>query len=264
MKRSVVFVFLMMVFLLSACSAQGEQTLISSEAASQEEQSNAALSETEPSQTESSEEESSGMPVGTDYTVKGDFKEYSDSEIAQKNIILVNSYLNFAYGVPDLAALVSSSSEAVEFTVDEIKYAFLNGSGYTVCNVTVTRSFSGNLREGDKISILQYGGYFSIEEETEYWQDEERFSGMTEEERENSLIKSHTDAGVDYHVGDVFVAFIGRDDGFYEGAYFSVNMGEGVFTFSDPETLVRCCGENYEQNELRISDLLTIGTGIEL
>lgn len=237
---------------------------MSSEATSQEEYSNAALSEIEPSQIESSEEESSDMQIGTDYTVKGDFKEYSESEIAQKNLIIVSSYLNFAYGVPDLAALVSSSSEVIEFTVDEVKYAFLSGSGYTVCNVTVTKSFSGNLRQGDKISILQYGGYFTIEEETGYWQDEERFSGMTEEERDNSLIKSHADSGVDYHVGDVFVAFIGRDDGFYEGAYFSVNMGEGVFAWRDPETLVRCCGENYEQNELKISDLLAIGAGAEL
>ena len=63
--------------------------------------------------------------------------------------------------------------------------------------------------------------------------------------------------GVDYHVGDIFVGFIVRDD-FLEGSYCTLNCGEGVFVYQDDKTLTRYCKDIYEQNEIKYSDLLNI------
>lgn len=192
---------------------------------------------------------------GTDYTVRGDFKEYTNIE--SKNIIQVSANLDFSRGFPDLDSLVSSSDAIIECVVDEVKYTFIEGSCYTVPNVTVTESFKGNLNIGDRISILQYGGYFTIEEETDYWHDEDKFSNLNEEERKNSLIYSHADVGVDYHVGDVFVMFVSTED-FLEGSYCTLKYGEGVFVYQNDEILTRYCGNKGYQNEIKYSDLLAI------
>ena len=241
MKRVLLAMILVMLLILSACGAKTEQgSAVNADGAARSIQ---------PSENETYSE------AGNDYTVKGDFRVYHD--IGSKSIISVTTHLDFSTPFPDLESLVSHSDDVIEFRVDEIKYAFLEGSGYTICDVTVTKAFTGELMTGDRISLLQYGGIFTIDEEIGYWDDDEKFSHLTEEEKQNTLIVSNVLVGVDYHVGDIFVGFIVRDD-FLEGSYCTLNCGEGVFVYQDDKTLTRYCKDIYEQNEIKYSDLLNI------
>ena len=241
MKKIVLIMILFTLFALSACSTGSEQN----DASRMDLQGDSG-----------SKEENS---AGKDFTVKGDFKEYQDIE--SKNIISVTSHLDFSAAFPDMDSLVSHSDEIIEFKVDNIRYTFLRGSGYTVCDVTVTKSFAGKLKAGDRISLLQYGGIFTIEEETNYWHDEDRFRHLTEAEQQNSLIISKATAGVDYHKGDIFVAFIAKDD-FLKGSYSTLNYGEGVFVYQDKETLTRYYGDDYVNNEIKYSDLPALQSSV--
>ena len=192
---------------------------------------------------------------GNDYTIKDDLKHYDDIE--SKKIIEVKTNLNFSHSLSSIEKMISLADNVIEFVVEDLNYRFIEGTGYTIYNIKITKVFAGSLKEGDKISLLQYGGIFTIEDETNYWHDEIKFSNLTEEEKNNTLIVSRAEECVDYHKGDNFVAFISKED-LIDGAYSTLNCGEGVFYYQDKDKLVRYSKKNYKNNEITYDKLVDI------
>jgi len=190
----------------------------------------------------------------TDLTVELNCVDYTQSQL--NNTILVAADCSFAYGVPSLDALTTHCESAINCTVDDIRYTVLEGTPYTVYDVVINDVYIGDLNIGDRISLVQYGGYMTVQDEIDYYKDDVRFSKMTDEEKSTTLIEKRSTTAADLSIGDNFVTFIAKES-LIENAYYTLNEGESVFLFQDDETLIRYT-QNYKQNELLLNDLIAL------
>ncbi|MCD7810352.1 MAG: hypothetical protein LUG91_00650 [Ruminococcus sp.] len=212
------------------------------------------------SNTDEAETQNVNASTGIDYTVICDCVDYTPEQLS--NTISVSAECSFAYSVSTLESLVEHSDDAIKFTVYDIRYTVIEGTPYTIYDVLIEESYTGYFNQGDEISLLQYGGYMTIQDEIDYYQDDYRFADMTDKEKNDTLIEKRSTSAVDMQLGDNYVAFIAEED-VLEGAYYTLNEGEGIFEFENESTLVRCTG-NYTENEMELETLNSIDKTVDL
>ena len=195
--------------------------------------------------------------AGSDLTVKCNCIDYTHEQL--NNTVLVSAECSFAYSVPTLDSLYSHAESIINCTVCDVRYTVLEGTPYTIYDVIVNEVYHGVLNVGDKISILQYGGYMTVQDEIDYYKNDVRFNGMTDEEKQNILIEKRSTTGANLMEGDSFVTFIAKED-ILEGAYYTINEGESIFLFHDADTLIRYTS-NYENNKISLSDIISMNKG---
>ncbi len=93
------------------------------------------------------------------------------------------------YG-PSLDNLIKYSSEVVRGITRTVSFATIEGMAWTKIDLEITESLSGVLTEGDLISIYMLGGYIPLSEHIKYFNDEFRFSDLTKEQINNTMIHS--------------------------------------------------------------------------
>ena len=226
MKKICLSVMVCILFLFNACSFS----------TSEDRQKSSSDSKTEPIQSSLS-----SLPI-VDKTVKniyrfamdgyrviGEVKGSADMEI----------YNN-------VAELYEKSTYIVYGSIEEIGYWDESGTGFTLCDFVIEKSYKGNLEPGDKISVLAAGGYYRLSKFIEL-HGRERFPDLTEEEIQSSLYKTTVMGAPLVEKGEKYLFFLGQisdEPPFPNGIYAEVGSFMGRFYYKDEDTLTRYTPEN--------------------
>lgn len=146
----------------------------------------------------------------------------------------------------DVAQLYERSPDIVYGTVETLGYWDETGVGFTLHDFVVEKVYKGDLKPGDKISVLASGGYCRLSKLLEL-RGERADSAYTEEEIRTTVYRS-TDVGEPLvEQGGSYVLFLGEitdPPPFPKGAYCEICGFQGRFYYKDEDTLIRFTPEN--------------------
>ena len=146
----------------------------------------------------------------------------------------------------NVAELYEKSTYIVYGGIEEIGYWDESGTGFTLCDFVIEKSYKGDLEPGDKISVLAAGGYYRLSKFVEL-NGKERFPDLTEEEIQSSVYKTAVMGAPLVEEGKKYLFFLGRisdEPPFPNGVYAEVGSFMGRFYYKDAETLMRYTPEN--------------------
>ena len=108
--------------------------------------------------------------------------------VENNKIIKVDSIADSKYS-QDLKAIFDDSEEIIRGTVKNINYTSFDGIAWTKVDILVSESYKGNLKTGDLVSVFMIGGYIRLKDHIDYHNDKFRFSKLSENEINNTVIK---------------------------------------------------------------------------
>lgn len=91
---------------------------------------------------------------------------------------------------PSLDNMIKYSTEVIRGITRNVSFDAIEGMAWTKIDIEITESLYGDLKEGDLISIYLLGGYIPLSEHIKYFNDEFRFSDLTKEQINNTMIHS--------------------------------------------------------------------------
>ena len=157
----------------------------------------------------------------------------------------------------NIAEVYEKSTYILYGTAQNIGYWDETGTGQTLYDFVIEKSYKGTLQPGDKITILSPGGYYRLSKFIEL-NGKERFPDLTEEEIENTVYKKTYMGAPLVENGEKYVVFLDYSEGippFPDGVYDEVGAFQGRFYYKDAETLMRYTPENepnfYQDSETR-------------
>lgn len=125
-----------------------------------------------------------------------------------KTIVNDNSRLDLIYR-PTLEEVIPHTTEIVQATVNDVGYTSIGSNAWTVIDATVKAGLSGNLSSEKNITIYAYGGYISMKDVVTADQDRERYTDMTDEDLENTIIHQAADMEESPLIGEQYIFFLG-------------------------------------------------------
>ena len=134
-------------------------------------------------------------------------KKMKFTEKQKEEAASVKSSMSFAKSCKEIDGLYNNSEYIVEGEVENTFFTVLYGEPYTVMELKVNEKFKGSVNANDKITVLLYGGYMTVEQLVENVGDE-KFKELSVEERKNTLIEKKTTDSEYPNVGDVIVATV--------------------------------------------------------
>jgi predicted small secreted protein len=165
-------------------------------------------------------------PVGTDYTIAVDsYVLEPDTVEPAVNSYSEASYLSPAQTVSDLDEL---SPLVVTGTVDSIEFFSNTGFAYIKVDFVIDNSIRGRLVPGDRISVVLLGGYISIQDHVDAFQNGFRFDNVPKEEWATTYICEGAPAWGFPEPGDKYAYFLAESTKF-EKAYRAVQSDETIF-----------------------------------
>lgn len=137
-----------------------------------------------------------------------------------KNIQRVNS-VNDYYISDNLSDMQEKADEIVEGEIIAVEHLAISGDAWTKVDVKITGGVKGKLKSGDKISVYQSGGYVPLTEHIKAYDDAFRYSHLSEEEIENTVIYDVVDDEETPKVGTtaIFMLAESSSDIIPRGAY---------------------------------------------
>ncbi len=122
--------------------------------------------------------------------------EKSNEEVIKdlngKNIIVTNSVTDKLLN-ENFANLVKNSDAVIKGKVLSVKYEAIEGNAWTKVTLHIDDVFKGDVKVGDDIDVYYIGGYITLDEHIEYYNDLEKFSNINEKERDNTILKEVVD-----------------------------------------------------------------------
>jgi hypothetical protein len=123
----------------------------------------------------------------------------------------IAAMLSWATPHDSLDDLRGESSDIIRGIVVDVRFAIGDGEPFTVVDVKVDEALKGNLGSGDLISIIQYGGYITIQEIVDSRDNGERFSGIPQEQWATTVIEKRLTDEPYPQAGDSFVYFLNAE-----------------------------------------------------
>lgn len=183
-----------------------------------------AISNSNVSEASSSHSSSIAAAAAKDSTIK--ITEFDltgrEDKISQKQSISLSQ--SFRSSCQDFDGLYKNSTDIVSCTVQGVRFAVDNGIPYNIADVKITETLKGSLNAGDLISVVQMGGYMTLQDEVEAFDNEFRFPGTTKEERKNTIIEKKGSQDLYPQSGDSYVFYLTLcENGIFSGGYSPVN-----------------------------------------
>jgi hypothetical protein len=167
-------------------------------------------------------------PTGRDLTIRVKELDITGHEDQISNAQKVMVSQSFATSCATLKDLYRNCPEIVRCTVTKSAFTVHEGTPYTKIDVKVTDSLKGDLSAGDMITVMQMGGYMTLQDEVDAFHDEAHFKQMTKEERQKIFIEKKTSSDNYPKAGDSYVYYLAKDN-IFPGAYTPVNDYECRF-----------------------------------
>ena len=187
-------------------------------------------------------------------------KKMKFTEKQKEEAASVKSSMSFAKSCKEIDGLYNNSEYIVEGEVENTFFTVLYGEPYTVMELKVNEKFKGSVNTNDKITVLLYGGYMTVEQLVENVGDE-KFKELSVEERKNKLIEKKTTDSEYPNVGDKYILFL-MDSNLVENAYDPVNDYECIFksegkdyirNFPEDEKIAKYSTQNVIKNNVSLS-----------
>ena len=193
-----------------------------------------------------------------DKTVKVEKMKFTKKQ--KEKATFVKSSMSFAKSCKEIDGLYENSEYIVEGKVENTFFTVLYGEPYTVLELKINENFKGNVNKNDKITVLLYGGYMTVEQLVENVGDE-KFKELSVEERKNTLIEKKTTDSEYPKIGDKYILFL-MDSNLVENAYDPVNDYECIFksegkdyirNFPADEKIAKFSTQNVIKNNVSLS-----------
>ncbi len=199
---------------------------------------------------------SSQAPAPTQGPLKLTF--YGSGQGGYEKVGEVGSTADFAriyYRVPDL---YEDSTDILRGTVKSTENFDETGVGQTLYQFEITKTYKGDLKPGQTISILARGGYLRVSKMIEVFDNEFRFSDLTEEQKQNGVYEDFFMGIPIPKVGEEYVLFLAstKDDPqppFPPGIYGEIGTFQARFVKREDGTFSRHIPP-YEPEFFRDSD----------
>ncbi|MDE6729453.1 MAG: hypothetical protein K2J71_01595 [Oscillospiraceae bacterium] len=151
----------------------------------------------------------------TDYTVT--VETFTPTSEQLEHVTQETISLDFPEQYNSFWQLVRNSEAVVRCKILSIGYTIRQDEPYTVCQVEILESVKGKFIAGDKLSVVQYGGYLI------------QYDSGSPELMELQIAYSEKPV-----IFQEYVLFL-NPDSIFNGAYGTVHENEGVFRY-DPKT----------------------------
>jgi len=165
---------------------------------------------------------------------------YSIDKKAHSPYMSMFSELSFAQPCQTISELDKTSEHIVVGTVVSKDYFSYDGNAYTKIDLVLTHVIKGKFREGDKISVIQMGGYISIEDMVSSRDNGFRFADVPQDKWSSTYLWEETEGLPCPEPGQQVLYFLLEWNAFenglvpcndYEGVF--IDDGKGVFSRYD-------------------------------
>lgn len=232
-------IFLSSLLLLSGCSAQTSQT-------NDEKVQSSTVSQVQ-TESGSQAQTKSGKDLKADFSgVKQiDTKLLENSAFAE-----VTGSPMFAEDIETADDLKQKAEEIVQGQVEEVRYIVSSyGIPYTAVSLKVTDPIAGSLQKGDQISILHLGGYMTLADEVEAFDNAFRFENVPEKEWDSSIIEKRFSPDPIPQIGDTYVYCLVKNiedekDAWMGDTYCALNEQYGRYREGEDGMYTRTLGED--------------------
>ncbi|MDE7121139.1 MAG: hypothetical protein K2O42_03160 [Oscillospiraceae bacterium] len=193
--------------------------------------------------------------IPTNYTIT--VEEFTPTREQLENVTHETISMNFAEHYDSFQQLFENAGAAVRCKVLSVTYTIMQNAPYTVYHIEIIDSIYGSFIAGDKLSIVQYGGYLVPEDSSNNEPDHEPKPPSSSSQEE--LIEQQIAGSEMPVVSQEYVLFLTPDDVF-DGAYEALHENEGMFWY-DPETgeLIRSVEQDAAINTSSYRQLLAAG-----
>ena len=164
--------------------------------------------------------------VTKDKTVK--IEVLDNDKVSKSNVISVNAEASFKTRCQTFEEIYDNSKYIVQGTVDKVDFTVIDGIPYTVLSFRVADSLKGNMEENTINTVMMYGGYMTVKQEVDYYNDAERFKEIKKKDWGKAFIEKRLIQKEYPKCGEEYVISLGDSD-IVEGAYVPVNEFETVF-----------------------------------
>lgn len=175
------------------------------------------------------------------------FEKIDISNINSDNLIKAKSSPSFVCRCQTLEEIYDNSQYIVKGTVTDSYFTVIKGLPYNVVDVHIDDSITGSLNKGNIITILCYGGYMTVEQEVEHYDNASKFANIDKSKWKTTYIEEKlTDA--DYIAKGEEYVFCLLDNDISQGTYVPVNQFETIFKKVDNEYIRTLPSDDYFGN----------------
>lgn len=116
-----------------------------------------------------------------------DFASDESDNYNNKNIIICEAGMQDRVISESLDDISANSTQIINATIESVSYEIIQGNPWTKIQVKVNSVIRGDIESGDEIIIYSLGGYISLSQHIEYYNDKFRFN-MDDSEIDNTMI----------------------------------------------------------------------------
>lgn len=116
-----------------------------------------------------------------------DFASDENDNYNNKNIIICEAGMQDRVISESLDDISANSTQIINATIESVSYEIIQGNPWTKIQVKVNSVIRGDIESGDEIIIYSLGGYISLSQHIEYYNDKFRFN-MDDSEIDNTMI----------------------------------------------------------------------------
>lgn len=164
-----------------------------------------------------------------DYTV--DIEEYNFTEEEKSKAQKVGYAASFSTSFKELKNLCTNEA-SIECKVLKVANTLKDGIPYTKYDVEVTDVLFGNLNVGDKVTVMQMGGYMTLQDEVEAFNNATKFKDVPEESWKDIIIEKQGERMECPSIGERYILFMSKDTAVFKDIYFPVNFYEGIYKYN--------------------------------
>lgn len=149
-------------------------------------------------------------------------------KVSKDNVISLKAEASFKTRCQTFEEIYDNSKYIVRGTVDKVDFTVIDGMPYTVLSFTVADSLKGDMEKNTINTVMMYGGYMTVKQEVDYYNDAERFKEIKKKDWDKTFIEKRLIQKEYPKCGEEYVISL-EDSDIVEGAYVPVNEFETVF-----------------------------------
>lgn len=142
---------------------------------------------------------------------------------------------------PELDSLIQASDAIVRGTVKNVVFTQFDGIAWTKADLLITESLKGEFQKGDLVSVFILGGYISLADHIQAYDNAFRYEGLTPEEIQNTVLKETVNGESFAQVGDDYIYCLVKtleDSPLPDGAYERVSS-YGQFAIDQEDNYIQ-------------------------
>lgn len=157
----------------------------------------------------------------------------------------------------DLNVMEKNSDEVVEGTIKEVTYVVIDGDGWTKVDLDINTSIKGNLRAGDMVSVYQLGGYVPLADHIKFYDDAFRYSDLSDNEINNTVLKETVDGEQLPKVGEKAIYFLEKfsNNSILDGQFGRTRGQSSELKYSENGKYIYYRDENETKREVSLNNI---------